>query len=400
MKVTLEQSDIAILIRLVDQEIDRTDKAKEEGGVRNPFYFYRLLNIPDKLQASHAFPQKGVKPDCNCQIQKIRVVQFGCGSIGCSIAKLASQKPNIDIVGAIDLVNVGLDLGEVANINRKLGVFISKDADSVLHQTKPDIVLHATGSYLKDIYPQLESVIKAGINIVSTCEELSYPYLQHPEFAAAIDKLAKEYQVTVLATGVNPGFLMDIWPLFMTGVCQQVERIKALRIQDASPRRLLFQEKIGAGKTIEEFNTLVEARTLRHVGLAESIAMIAAGLGWKLDDITETIEPVIAKSEVRSNFTTVKPGQVAGVRQTGYGWKDGKELITLDFQAYIGAEESYDAVSITGVPNMEVIIKGGTPGDLATAAMVVNLIPRVIKAPSGLTTMKDLPPVICLRTDT
>lgn len=333
-------------------------------------------------------------------VKKIRVVQFGCGPMGCRIARLASQKPNIDIVGAIDLVNVGLDLGEVADIKRKLGVLISKDAASVLHQSKPDIVLHATGSYLKDIYPQLEGVIRAGINIVSTCEELSYPYVKHPELAAAIDKLAKKHQVTVLATGVNPGFLMDTWPLFMTGVCQQVERIEALRIQDASPRRRPFQEKIGAGKTTEEFNTLVEAGTLRHVGLAESVAMIAAGLGWKLDDITGTIVPVVAKSEVRSNFMTVKPGQVAGVRQIGYGWKDGKKLITLDFQAYIGAEESYDAVSITGVPNMEVIIKGGTPGDLATAAMVVNSIPRVIKAPSGLTTMKDLPAVICLRTDT
>ncbi|MBA7648454.1 2,4-diaminopentanoate dehydrogenase [subsurface metagenome] len=327
---------------------------------------------------------------------KTRVVQFGCGPVGCSIARLASTKPNIAIVGAIDLVNVGQDLGEVANINRKLGVLISNDPDAVLSQTKPDLVLHATGSNLPVIYPQLEKIIKAGINIVSTCEELTYPYKKQPELAAAINKLAKDHQVTVLGTGVNPGFLMDTWPLFMTAVCQEVKQIRAVRIQDASPRRIPFQKKIGAGKTAQEFDDLVKAGTLKHVGLPESIAMIAAGLGWELDDITETIEPIMAKNEFKSDYITVKPGQAAGVKQIGRGLKDSKELITLEFQAYIGAAESYDAIYISGTPNMEVIIKGGTHGDIATAAIIINSIPRVIAAPPGLITMKDLPIVPAL----
>ena len=327
-------------------------------------------------------------------VANIRVVQYGCGAIGCNIVRFASRKPNLEFVGTIDLVNVGRDLGEVAGINKRLGVFISKDADAVLYQTKPDIVLHATSSNLNDVFPQLETVIRAGVNIVSTNEELSYPYKKQPALAAEIDKLARNNQVTVLGTGVNPGFLMDTWPLVMTGVCQEVKQIRAVRIQDASQRRIPFQKKIGAGKTIEEFDKLVKAGTLRHVGLDESVAMIAAGLGWELDDITETIEPVIAESEVWSDFITVKRGQVAGVRQIGRGLRDGKELITLDFQAYIGAEKSYDAVYITGTPNMEVTIKGGTHGDIATAAMIVNSIPRVIDAPPGLITMKDLP-VVC-----
>ena len=325
-----------------------------------------------------------------------KVVQYGCGPIGCGIAKLASRKRDIEIVGAIDLVNVGVDLGEVAGIGRKLGVLISEDADAVLNKAKPNTVLHATGSLLSDVYNQLEKAIKAGANVISTCEELSFPYKKYPALAEAIDKLAKEYGVTVLGTGVNPGFLMDTWPLAMTAVCQDVRQIRAVRIQDASPRRLPFQKKIGAGKTVEEFNKLVESGTLRHVGLAESIALIAAGLGWVLDNITETIEPVIVKAEVRSNSITVKPGQAAGVKQVGKGWENGKELITLDFQAYIGAEESYDAVFITGIPDMEVIIKGGVHGDIATAAMVVNSVPRVIASPPGLVTMKDLPVVHAL----
>jgi len=326
---------------------------------------------------------------------KIRVVQFGCGPIGCSIARLAATKPNIEIVGAIDLVNLGQDLGQVAEMGRNLGVAIS--SKDVLNRLKPDVVLHATGSSLEKIYPQLEGIIKAGINIVSTCEELAYPCRKQPKLAEALDKLAKEHQVSILGSGVNPGFLMDAWPLFMTAVCQEVKYIRAVRVQDASPRRIPFQKKIGAGKTVQEFDELVKAGSLKHVGLPESIAMIAAGLGWELDDIRETIEPITAKTEVKSNYITVKLGQVAGVKQVGRGLKNAEELITLDFQAYIGAPESYDAVYIAGTPNMEVIIKGGTNGDLATAAIVVNSIPRVLEAPPGLITMKDLPVVPALR---
>ena len=323
----------------------------------------------------------------------LRVVQYGCGVIGCSVVKLAAKKPDIDIVGAIDIVNAGKDLGDIAGLNRKLGVIISDEADKVLLEAKPDVVLHTTGSSLESVYPQLSDVIRAGANIVSSCEELSYPYRKQHELANSLDKLAKEYRVTVLGTGVNPGFLMDAWPLFMTAVCQDVQSIKVSRIQDASVRRIPFQKKIGAGKTIEEFSKLVDEGTLKHVGLPESIAMIAAGMGWELDDITETIEPIVAESEVSSNLIAVKPGQAAGVKQIGRGLKGGKELITADFQAYLGAPESYDAVQITGTPNMEVVIKGGTNGDIATAAMVVNSIRRVVDAPPGLMTMKDLPMV-------
>jgi hypothetical protein len=192
---------------------------------------------------------------------------------------------------------------------------------------------------------------------------------------------------------------MDTWPLVITGVCQEIERVKAVRIQDASIRRRPFQQKIGAGQTIEGFNKLVQAGDLRHVGLPESIAMIAAGLGWRLDDITERIEPVIAESEVKSEFVTIYPAQVAGVKQIGYGWKRGQAVITLDFQAYIGCKEPYDAVYITGTPDMEVVIRGGVNGDIATAAIVVNCIPRVMDAPVGLLTMKDLQIVPAWRTN-
>jgi len=331
-------------------------------------------------------------------MKKAKAVQFGCGPIGCSVVRYAWQRPDIELVGAVDIDEslVGRDLGEVAGTNNKIGVSISADADAVLSQAKPDVVFLTTSSSLKVVYPQVEKCVAAGANVVSTCEELSYPYRKDSQLSAEIDKIAKTNNVTVLATGVNPGFLMDAWPLFMTGVCQQVKRVKVVRVQDASPRRGPFQKKIGAGRTLEEFKKLVATGALKHVGLPESIAMIASGLEWKLDEITESIEPVVAKAQVKTDFVTVEPGQTAGVRQVGRGSRAGEELVTLEFEASVGAPESYDAVYITGTPNLEVVIKGGTHGDIATAAMVVNSVHRVIDAPSGLVTMKDLPMVSAL----
>ena len=322
----------------------------------------------------------------------IKVVQLGVGPVGAGIVRLAAGKPGIRIVGAVDLLNVGRDLGEIAGLGHKLGVVISNDLKTVLKKTRPDAVMLATGSVLKKIFPQLEGVMEAGVNIVSTCEELSYPFLEQPALAARIDRMAKKNGVTVLSTGVNPGFLMDAWPLFMTGVCQDVKKIKAVRIQDATPRRLPFQKKIGAGLSLREFDRLVQSGDIRHVGLAQSIGMISAGLGWKLDKITEEIEPIVAKKAIHNKYLSVKAGQASGVRQVGKGIADGHELITLEFEAYVGAAKSYDAVYIDGTPPLEAVIKGGVHGDLATTAMIVNSLPRVIEAPPGLITMKDMAP--------
>ena len=335
-------------------------------------------------------------------VTKIRAVQYGCGPIGCSVVRFASQRPDIKLVGAIDIDKnlVGRDLGEVAGLDKKLGVIISDDTDAILSQVKPDVVFLTTTSFLKVIYPQLEECVTAGVNVVSTCEELSYPYRKTPQLSIEIDRIAKANNVTVLATGINPGFLMDAWPLFMSGVCQQVKQIKVVRVQNASLRRDPFQKKIGAGCTLEEFKKRVAAGILRHVGLAESIAMIASGLGWELDDIVENIEPILAKAQVKTNFVTVEPGQVAGVRQVGIGIKARKDLIILEFEASVGAPESYDALYITGIPNMEVIVKGGTHGDIGTIAMIVNSAHRVMDAPPGLITMKDLPIVSARGTNT
>jgi len=324
---------------------------------------------------------------------KIRLIQYGVGPIGASIVKLVLQKKGFEYVGAIDIDpnKIGKDLGEIAGAGKELGVTVSSDAKKILQASEADLVVHTTASFLKDIRQQILDVVSAELDVVSTSEELTFPFLKSPEMAREIDDLAKKKGVTVLATGVNPGFLMDMFPLTVSSVCQDVKSVKVTRIMDASIRRLPFQKKIGAGMTIEEFKKAVAGGRMGHIGLPESIAMIAAGLGWELDDIQQTIEPVIADKPLKTQHLTVKKGEVSGLHQIGKGVVDGRTAITLDFWAHVGAPDSRDSIFIEGSPNVDLTIKRGVHGDLATAAMVVNSIPRVIKASPGLMTMKDLP---------
>jgi hypothetical protein len=329
-------------------------------------------------------------------LENVKVVQYGIGVIGQKLATHLLEKEGVEIVGAID-VNpkiVGKDLGEVMGI-KKLGVKISSDVDAVLNDTKPDIVAHTTMSYLKQTYPQFEGILKHGVDVVSTCEELSYPNAtpEGKKYAEKLDKVAKKGKATILGTGVNPGFVMDTLPIFLTAVCQKVDEIYVARQMDASTRRIPFQMKIGAGLSVDEFNKKIENHEITgHVGLEQSIKMIADALGWELDKIeVEKPQPVVLKKDVASEAIKVPKGNNAGSVQYAYGILKGKKLITMDFKAYIGAPEEFDSVTIKGVPPINQKISPCTHGDYATIAITTNMIPHVINAEPGFKTMIDLP---------
>jgi 4-hydroxy-tetrahydrodipicolinate reductase len=328
-------------------------------------------------------------------MEKVKVVLYGIGAVGSLIARFLLQKEGVEIVGVVDVAKgkVGRDLGEILDIGRRLGVEVSSDTQKVLRKAKPHIVIHTTSSYLKDTYPQLAEIAEQGISIVSTCEELSYPYYSEPRLAQKLDVLAKKHEATVLGTGINPGFLMDTLVITLTAACQKIDHIKAVRVMNAATRRVPFQKKIGAGLSREEFHNAIKQKLITgHVGLEQSIAMVAAALAWKLDRVeVSPVEPVIAKKSVRSEAIEVKAGYASGLRQIAKGYRNSKEAITLEFQAYIGAEEEYDAITIDGIPRVNQKITPCVHGDLSTVAMVVNAIPKVIKASPGLVTMKDLP---------
>ncbi len=328
-------------------------------------------------------------------MEKIRVVCYGVGAVGTRIARFMLQKEGLQIVGAIDAdkSKVGKDLGELLELDRKLGVIVSDDVDKVLSKASCDIVVHATSSYLKDVYQQIAPLAKYGVNVISTCEELSFPFPSEPELAKKLDDLGLKYAMTFLGTGINPGFLMDTLVITLTGVCQKIEKITAQRVMNAATRRIPFQKKIGAGLTVDEFRKKMATKEITgHVGLEQSIGMIAAALCWDLDRITvDTVEPVVAQRQVESDAIKIKKGQVAGLRQTARGIMNKKDVIVLDFQAYIGARDEHDSITIEGIPPIHQTISPCVHGDHATVAMIVNMIPKVMNAHPGLFTMKDLP---------
>lgn len=327
----------------------------------------------------------------------ISVMQFGCGPIGCSIVRLAAQRASLSVCGAVDIdpALAGRDLGEVAAAGTALGASVRGDAQAALAELRPHLVFHSTGSKVAEVYDQLALIAAAGANVVSTCEELAFPAYRDPALAERLHALAVRHGVSILGTGVNPGFLMDTWPLFMSTLCADVRHVRVVRVQDASGRRVPFQRKIGAGLSVAEFDAAVAGGGFGHVGLQESAAMVAAGLGWRLDEISESIEPVLLDRAVRSAHVAVPAGTVAGLKQVAVGTRAGEPVVELEFQAYVGAPRSYETVSLAGTPPLEVTIDGGTPGDTATAAIVVNSAAAVAAAAPGLYSMNDLPVVGC-----
>ena len=318
---------------------------------------------------------------------------YGLGPIGAAVARQIASRKGFQIVGAVDIdrAKIGLDLGQVIGLDKKLRVRVTNDAVGAIKDGKPDVAVLCTSSSLKAVMPQIETVLKKKVAIVSTTEELSYPVGKNKALAKKIDAMAKKYKVAIVGTGVNPGFAMDALPITLTGICERVDSIRVDRVQDARTRRLPFQQKIGSGLNKEQFAQKVKDGSVRHVGLAESVQMIADAMGWKLDKVTDEIQPKIADKGVESELIAVDPGYVCGIIQDGIGYAKGKPVITLHMEAYLGAPESYDEVTIEGNPRVVSKVIGGLHGDVATASITVNSIPKILRVTPGLRTMADMP---------
>jgi 4-hydroxy-tetrahydrodipicolinate reductase len=321
----------------------------------------------------------------------IRVLHVGLGPIGERVLRQVIDRRGFEAVGAVDIdpAKVGKDIGEIFGLQTQ-GVVVGARLDEALATTRPDVVALCTTSKLATIMDDMETILGAQIPVVSTTETLSYPYFHAPELSYRLDELAKIAGVAVIGTGVNPGFAMDTIPIVVTAACSHVDRIEVDRLQDASPRRLPFQQKIGAGLDESVFRDMVSRGELGHVGLGESIAMVAAAMGWKLDEITDIVEPKVAEEDVSSNDVSVRKGQASGIIQDGVGYSGGEPLIKMHMEAYLGAPDTVDTVRVFGSPNMTSTIKG-IEGDVATASVAVNAIPKALVAKPGLRTMGDLP---------
>lgn len=326
-------------------------------------------------------------------MDELRVVHIGLGPIGLEIARLVAARPALSAVAAFDVDPelTGRSLAELTGIATAADLLV--EPSFRLGPGSADLALHSTGSSLEEVAPQLLGCIEGGLPVISTCEELSYPWRTQPDLAGRLDRAARDTGVALLGTGVNPGFAMDYLAVVLAGSTAAVERVHVHRVQDAGTRRLPLQRKVGAGLTVAEFEEKAAAGSVRHVGLVESVHAVGQALGLDLSDTSETIEPVIADRNLVCGIGDVATGRVAGIRQIARGHTEaGNEVVTLVLEMAVGLTEPRDEVSITGSPDLRMVIPGGLPGDTATAAVVVNSIPGLLSAEPGLRTMAELPP--------
>ncbi len=330
--------------------------------------------------------------------EPFRVLQVGFGTIGRTIAQAIIERENLELVGLVDVdPNLqGQYVEEILGLDSKTRTPIQSSLDEAIGSSDSpsiDVAVVATVSDLERVMPTVAACLRGGMDVVSICEQLSYPFSRHPKLAEELDALARESGKTVLGTGINPGYLMDLLPIVLSSPMQRVESIEVTRVINSSHRRASFQKKIGTGMSQNEFiKSIDEGVITGHVGLDESIRMVGDALNLGLDHVEELpVEPVVADREVVTPYTTVEKGGVLGLKSRGVGNKSGKTLVTLDFCAYAEASPEYDEIRLKGYPDLVQRVQGGVHGDLGTVAMVVNMIPIVAQSEPGLKTMKDLP---------
>ncbi len=328
-------------------------------------------------------------------MKKIRVVLWGMGAMGRGIASALLERPNYEIVGVISSSSRGRSLAEIIGDGNSTVVATARP-EALLQPGLADAVIISTASFTHEVAPQIKQAVQAGMHVVTIAEEMAYPAAQSPDLARELDQLAREQGVAILGTGINPGFVLDSLIIALTRVCLDIKSIHAIRVNDLSPFGPAVMRTQGVGTTVAEFEAGLAAGTIvGHVGFPESIQMIAEALGWELDEIVQTQEPIVSSVYRETPHVKVQPGMVAGCRHIAYGKKNGKILITLEHPQQVRPElenvNTGDFIHIAGTPEINLAIRPEIPGGIGTIAMAVNMLPLLCVASPGLKTMLDLP---------
>ena len=326
-----------------------------------------------------------------------RIVGWGVGAMGAGIARAIGEKPGLEVVGAVDTdpAKIGRPLSDFTGCEAHRQVAVSATLAAAM-VANPDLVVVATASLVRDVFPRVMEVLDHGKAVITTAEEMAYPWPAEPELCAQMDATAREKGVAVLGTGINPGFVMDLLPVVLSAACTDVKRVRVTRVNDLSPFGPTVLREQGVGLTEEAFRRgVAEGRVEGHVGFVQSIAMVSDALGLGVDRIEQFREPIVSGVLREEKGIVVEPGMVAGCRQTGYGYR-GNELVVemihpQQIHPHLEGVATGDTVEIFGTPDIRLEVKPEIPGGIGTIALVVNTIPLVMKARPGLLTMLDLP---------
>jgi 2,4-diaminopentanoate dehydrogenase len=322
-----------------------------------------------------------------------RIVVVGLGPIGLAAARIAQASPDLQLTGLVDLdpqkVGKTLDAVDPKNANRINAPTI---VDSLDKAAPADVAILCTTSFFDKIAPLLRACMAKKLHVTSSCEEMAWPKYRHAALADTIDAEAKKAGVAMVGTGVNPGYVMDLLALQISSMVSKVTSVKCIRRVDALKRRLPLQQKVGSTLTVEHFNELKAKGAIGHKGLAESIAMIAAGLGRTVapGSVKEELVPLTTDKPIECGLGTIQPGQVRGMHNTGH-WSGEGLSIDLDLIMACAEPSPRDEIQIGGPVPLTIQVPGSTPGDSATVAALINTARLLPKVSPGLKTMLDLP---------
>lgn len=331
---------------------------------------------------------------------KVRVILWGLGAMGSGIARMLLSKKGFTITGVleIDPTKVGKRLYEVLEMEPTADnqTVISNKPEKIIKKNAAEIAIISTSSLVKQVFPLIKMIVNAGIHVITTAEEMAYPKAANPDLTAEIDSLAKTNNVTILGTGINPGFIMDYLVIALTGVCEEITSLKISQINNLAPFGKKVMKEQGIGLKPEEFYNRVKDRTIEgHVGFLQSFGMFEEALQIKLNNIEQKKEPIVTNVPRTTKLVSVKPGEVVGCKQQGFGYKNDHLFIKMEHPQQINPEaeniETGDYILFEGVPNITLQIKPEIPGGIGTIALGVNMIPHVLNASPGLKTMLDLP---------
>ncbi len=331
-------------------------------------------------------------------MQDVRVVLWGLGAMGGGIGRALAGRQGVQLVGGIAgrPEREGQDLGQVLGLEQPLDVACGTDAETVLRQAAGRMLMHATRSTVAEVEQEILLALDLGYDVISIAEEMAYPAASGGAAAARIHRRALERGRTVLGTGINPGFILDSLILALTAACLEVSSIHARRVNNLAPFGPTVMRSQGVGTTPEEFERGLESgEIVGHVGFPESIRLVAGALGWQVERIEQSREPIIATRQRRGQHITVPAGRVAGCNHTARCYVEGRPVLIMEHPQQIEPEaegtDTGDFISIKGTPDIDMAIRPEIPGGLGTIALACNMLVAVLKAPPGLTTMPQLP---------
>lgn len=357
-----------------------------------------LTRKKQELQGNHG---SGEQEGAAGARRGLRTAHYGLGEVGKQVVALLARRQNVHIVAAVDAdsLKAGRDLGEVAGLGHNLGVSVSWDPALLAGGVEADVVIHATSAHLSVALPQLLPLLAAGKSVISACDELVYPWLSRPDMASTLDAAAKKAGSALLAVGVSPGFVTDFLPLLLASACAETEAVSVTRVIDLAKEPAAVRAPAGLGMTLEAFRDGADHGAVGLPALLDSVALMAAGLGWRLDRLVEMVEPIPAERRWESEAMIVERGRIGGLRQVARGYRGDGEVLSVELLAVLGAADPHDAIAIRGQPPISARIEGGIPSHLATASLIVHALPAVAAAPPGLLSVIDLPGTYAGRTE-